>query len=171
MILLPPRSTRTDTLFPYTTLFLSLDETVFVDAAERGEAVDQPDVRAFGRLDRADAAIMRRMDVAHLEARTLAGEAARPERRDAPLVRHFGQRVGLVHELRKLRRAEEFAHRGDRGLGVDQIVRHHGRDVDRRHALLDRALHAQQADAILVLEQLADRSEEHTSELQSLMRI
>src|SRR3546814_16581807 len=38
-----------------------LDETVFVDAAERGEAVDQPDVRAFGRLDRADAAIMRWM--------------------------------------------------------------------------------------------------------------
>src|SRR3546814_3199906 len=36
-----------------------IDETVFVDAAERGEAVDQPDVRAFGRLDRADAAIMR----------------------------------------------------------------------------------------------------------------
>src|SRR3546814_13070523 len=57
-----------------------LDETVFVDAAERGEAVDQPAVRAFGRLDRADAAIMRRMDVAHLEARTQIGRASCRER-------------------------------------------------------------------------------------------
>ena len=94
-------------------------------------AVDQADVRAFRRLDRADPAIMGRVDVADLEARALAGEAARPERRDAALVRHFGERVGLVHELRELRRAEELAHRGDRGLGVDQVVRHDGRDVDR----------------------------------------
>src|SRR3546814_16565307 len=31
MIRRPPRSTRTDTLFPYTTLFRSIDERVFVD--------------------------------------------------------------------------------------------------------------------------------------------
>src|SRR3546814_17582198 len=56
--------------------------------------------------------------------------AARPERRNAALVRHLGQRVGLVHELRKLRRAKEFTYRGDRGLGVDQVVRHHRRQVE-----------------------------------------
>ena len=55
-------------------------------------------------------------------------------------------------------RAEEFTHRGDRRLGVDQIVGHHGRHVDARHPLLDRALHAQKADAILVLEQFPDRA-------------
>ncbi len=70
----------------------------------------------------------------------------------------FRQRVGLVHELRQLRRSEELAHRGDRRLGVDQVVRHDRRHVDRAHPLLDRALHAQQPDAILVLEQLADRA-------------
>ena len=142
-----------------------LDEAVFVDAAEAGERVDQADVRAFRRLDRADAAIMRRVNVADFEARTLARETARPERRDATLVRHFGERVGLIHELRELRRTEELAHRGDRGLGVDQVVRHHRRDVDRAHALLHGALHAEQADAVLVLEQLADRTHAAVAEI------
>ncbi len=63
------------------------------------ERVDQADVRAFRRLDRADAAVMRRMHVAHLEARALARLTARPERRHAALVGDFGERVGLVHEL------------------------------------------------------------------------
>ena len=71
-------------------------------------------------------------------------------------MRDLGERVGLVHELAELRGAEELAHRGRRGLGVDQVVRHHRVDVDRAHALADGALHAQQADAILVLHQLAD---------------
>jgi hypothetical protein len=35
-------------------------------------------------------------------------------------------------------------------------VRHHGVDLDRTHALADGPLHAQEADAILVLHQLAD---------------
>src|SRR3569623_1447308 len=136
----------------YTTLSVTLWSTTlrygvsmkpyFVDSAERREAVDQADVRPFRRLDRANAAIVGRLHVADLEARALAGEAARPARRHAPHVRHFGARVGLVHDLRQLRRAEELAHRGDRGLGVDQVVRHHRGQVDRRHALLDRALHA-----------------------------
>ena len=142
-----------------------LDEAVFVDPAEAGERVDQADVRAFRSLDRADAAIMGRVNVADFEAGALTRETARPERRDAALVRHFGQRVGLIHELRELRRAEELAHRGDRRLGVDQVVRHHGRHVDRAHPLLHRALHAQQADAVLVLEQLADRTDAAVAEI------
>src|SRR3546814_6023599 len=50
MIRRPPRSTRTDTLFPYTTLFRSLVDLAdgVADAADRGD-------RALGRrLDRAD---------------------------------------------------------------------------------------------------------------------
>ena len=135
-----------------------LDEPVFVDAREGRERVDEPDVRAFRRLDRADAAIMRRMHVTHLEARPLAREAARPQRGQAPLVGDLGKRVRLIHELRQLRRAEELAHRRGRGFRVDQILRHDGVDLDRRHALLDRPLHAQKPDAILILHQFADRT-------------
>src|SRR3546814_9539263 len=43
MIRRPPRSTRTDTLFPYTTLFRSLDDVVLDDVVTVGAtAVDAP---------------------------------------------------------------------------------------------------------------------------------
>ena len=142
-----------------------LDEAVFVHPRIGRERIDEADIRAFRRLDRADAAVMGRVHVAHLEAGALAGEAARPERREPPLVGDLGQRVGLVHELRELRGAEELAHRRRRRLGVDQVLRHHGVDVDRAHALLDGALHAQQADAVLVLHQLADRAHPAVAEM------
>ncbi len=77
----------------------------------------------------------------------------------------LGQRIGLVHELRQLRGAEELPHRGRGRLGVDQVVRHHGVDIDRRHALLDRPLHAQQADAVLILQQLTDRTHAAVAEV------
>ena len=139
----------------------ALDEAVLVDAREGRQRVDQADVRAFRRFDRADAAVVRRVHVAHFEAGALAGQTARSKRRQAALVGDFRQRVGLVHELRQLRGAEEFAHGGSRRLGVDQVLRHDGVDLDRGHALLDGALHAQQADAVLVLHQFADRT--HTA--------
>ena len=108
---------------------------------------------------------MGRVHVAHLEAGALAGQTARPKRGETPLVGDLRQRIGLVHELRELRRAEELAHRRRRRLGVDQILRHHRVDIDRRHALLDRALHAQQADAILIFHQLADRAHPAIAEM------
>ena len=134
------------------------DETVLVHLGEGGQAVDQPDIRSFRRLDRADAAIMGRMHVAHLEARALPRQTAWPKRAQAPLMRHFRQRIGLVHELAELARAEELTDRSCRRLGVDQVVRHHGIDIDRAHALLDGALHPQQPQAILVLHELAHRT-------------
>ncbi len=143
----------------------ALDEAVLIDARISREAVDQADVRAFRRLDRTDAAVMRRMHVAHLEAGTLARQTARAKRRETALMRDLGERVGLIHELRELRRAEELAHRGSRGLRVDQIVRHHRVDLDRTHTLADRALHAQEADAILILHQLADRADTAIAEM------
>ena len=109
----------------------ALDEAVLVDARERRQRVDEADVRAFRRLDGADAAVVRRMHVAHLEAGALARQTARAKRRQAALVGDFRQRVRLVHELAELRRAEELAHGGGRRLGVDQVLRHHRVDIDR----------------------------------------
>ena len=142
-----------------------LDEAVFVHPRKGRERIDQADIRPFRRLDRTDAAVMGRVHVAHLEAGALARQTARAKRRETPLVRDLRQRIGLVHELRELRRAEELAHRGRRRLGVDQVLRHHGVDIDRRHALLDGALHAQQADAILIFHQLADRAHAAVAEM------
>ena len=56
-------------------------------------------------------------------------------------------------------------HRADR-LRVDQVVRHERLDLLRHaHALLDRALHAHETDAVLVLHQLADRAHAAVAEV------
>src|SRR5262249_49824412 len=111
-------------------------------------------------------AVMSRVHVAHLEAGALAGQAARAQRRQAALVRDLAERIGLVHELRQLRGPEVLLdHRADR-LGVDEIVRHERLDFLRHaHALFDRALHAHQADPVLVFHQLADRAHAPVAEM------
>ena len=135
-----------------------LEEAVLVGAGVHGQRVDQADVRAFRRLDGADAAVMGRVHVAHFEAGALAGQAARAEGRDATLVRDFRQRVVLVHELRQLRGAEELLDRGGHRLGVDQFLRGQAFALGERQALLDGALDADQADAEHVLGHFADRT-------------
>src|SRR3954454_9270463 len=132
-----------------------LDEPVGVDPAVRGERADQADVRAFGRLDGADAAVVAVVHVADVEAGALARQAARAERRQAALGRQLGQRVRLVHELRQLRAAEELLHRRHDRADVDEGVGGRLVDLLDRHPLADHALHAQQADPERVLDQLA----------------
>src|ERR1043165_2372876 len=143
-----------------------LDEAVFVDARVARQRRDETDVRAFRRLDRADAAVVRRMNVAYFEPGALARETSWSKGRQAALVRDLGERVRLVHELRQLRRAEELLDRGDDRLGVDEVVRHRGVDVlMHRHLFLDGALHAHQADAELVLQELAGRAHAAVAEV------
>src|SRR3546814_6786052 len=118
MIRRPPRSTRTDTLFPYTTLFRSV---VLVGEDHHGvradEAVEFLELAEFQR----QVALRRRQDAARGAARQVGAE-----------------RVPLGHPVAEL---------------LDQLLH---RDAGRRQ------LHARRLNA---------RSEEHTSELQSLMRI
>src|SRR3546814_9851722 len=113
MIRLPPSSTRTDTLFPYTTLFRSLDPT--------------GDRRLGDRLAQCGYLDIRR----HLVLLRLSSAPSRPRRAAARArhsIRHAG---GMV-----------------KGGWPDS-------------PLSDRA----------TAKTLRNRSEEHTSELQSLMRI
>src|SRR5438445_9632021 len=106
------------------------------------------------------------MDVADFESRALARQTARPERRESPLVRDLREWIGLIHELRQLRRPEELANRGHHRLRINQVVRHGRRHflVD-GHLLLDRALHPDEADAELVLEELADGPDTPVAEM------
>ena len=82
-------------------------EAVVVDLAEDAQRSDEADVRAFGRLDGADAAVVRNVHVAHLEAGTLAVQTARPKGRKPALMHQHRQRVGLVNHLREFAAAEE----------------------------------------------------------------
>src|SRR4029077_20055128 len=79
-----------------------LDKAVVVDARKAGERADQADVRTFRRFDGADAAIVRRVNVAHFESRAFARETAGSQSRKTALVGDFAERVGLVHELAQL---------------------------------------------------------------------
>jgi hypothetical protein len=136
----------------------SFDEAEIVDARERRERGDQTDVRTFGRFNGANAAVVRRVNVADFEAGAIARETARPEGRETALVREFGQRIDLVHELRKLAASEEVAHDGGQCFRIDQLLRSHlvHALIEKRHALFDEAFGAGQADAALVGEQFAD---------------
>ncbi len=62
------------------------DEPVLGDLGERRERADQADVRTLGGLDRAHAAIVRGVHVAHLDRGALARESAGTECRQAAAV-------------------------------------------------------------------------------------
>src|SRR3546814_1955230 len=106
MIRRPPRSTRTDTLFPYTTLFRSVEDVAIIAAGLRLE-FHRDDVRARSRL--------RHREAADVLARDQPGQV-------------FGFLFGIAPA-------------------------------------------ADLVDAEVGMRAVAERSEEHTSELQSLMRI
>src|SRR3546814_6310343 len=152
MIRRPPRSTRTDTLFPYTTLFRSLDVT------RRREV----------RL------------VAH--DHPVAAVARRPEHRRRVLHQIENALVRVRHVRRIGKHVEVVDHRvsdvGGLGNGGTHGSCAHDLKLSKRVQCSQR--HAKDAlcsvaSGCLALTAGADRkstrSEEHTSELQSLMRI
>ncbi len=147
------------------------DEAVLGDLGERGERADQADVRSLGGLDRAHAPVVGRVHVAHLDRRALAREAAGPERGEAPAMGEPGQRVGLVHELRELRGAEELLQRGHDGADVDDRLRRDRVGVLGGEALAHDALHAVEADAEGLLDQLADGAQAAVAEVLVLVEV
>jgi hypothetical protein len=101
------------------------------------------------------------MDVADFEAGAVTGEAPGSEGGQAAFVGQLGQRIDLVHELAQLGAAEEVADDGGERLGIDELLGRHRVHalVEERHALLDQTLGAGEADAALVGEQFADRTD------------
>ena len=83
------------------------DEAEVIDLRIDTERRDQTDVWPFRRLNRTETAVVGIVYVTDLEAGTLTRETARTESRETALVRDFGQRVRLVHELRQRVRTEE----------------------------------------------------------------
>src|SRR3546814_1507235 len=114
-ILRPPRSTRTDTLVPYTTLFRSRCDEVRIDARQGSAAgVEEPSLLQFGNHEIAN------------------GRADRGRQDKVDIVAAPHQRLALKRR---------GSHPLSKQAGFPLHIEHEG------------------------------RSEEHTSELQSLMRI
>src|SRR3546814_4976141 len=146
MIRRPPRSTRTDTLFPYTTLFRS-------PGSGLGSSPDRPRLLA----ERGELRLQRAVERGACEA---AGE------------------IGLERRmLRDRARFDGFAqHRRHRDVGDAEIAREPGPVAQRLGELaktqgdeFHQAGPAQPGPFLAGGEEV--RSEEHTSELQALMRI
>src|SRR3546814_2012642 len=137
MIRRPPRSTRTDTLFPYTTLFRSGTDA---DSAQR---VRRRKVRADG-WRRGDAEDHRRV---RAESGGVTLRVKKPGSKLGERLRKIGDDVvGVFDPDRQAHHIRPCA-RANKGFVIQLAVR-------RRCRMDDEA-----------------RSEEHTSELQSLMRI
>src|SRR6266404_5054417 len=129
-----------------------LDKTKLIDARESAHLADQANVRAFWRLDRTKAAVMGRMNVAHLKSGTLPTETSRTESRQTPLVRQFCERIRLIHELRKLRPAKEIPDNRTERFWINELLRCHPIDIDveQRHAFFDQPLRASKTHAALI---------------------
>ncbi len=97
---------------------------------------------------------MRRVNVAYIKPGALTREATGTQGREAALVADLRQGISLIHKLRELAAAEEFFHRRHHRADIDQSVRRRLARLLNAHALLDHALHTQQANAKLRLNQL-----------------
>src|SRR3546814_2989087 len=151
MIRRPPRSTRTDTLFPYTTLFRSpagADEDRGERAAEGERQGLQGAPREAERRDQDAGGEDRRTDSPMAGREGQAGRRAEAEGAARPGAQRAGDRPaqrrpepGQRAEVRRDSRNGAAARRGQGGTGKSHTERG------------------------------GDKSEEHTSELQSLIRI
>ena len=105
------------------------------------------------------------MNVTHLEGNVLAVKTARTERGKLALVRQLGNGVGLVHELRELRRAEKLFYSARHGADVDKRLRGKLRVRLYLHALAHDALQPRHTDTELVLQKLADAAHAAVAEV------
>src|ERR1700731_3422441 len=65
----------------------SFDKAKLVDAGEGRHRANETDVWSFRRLDRANAAVVGRMHVAHFESSAITAQSARAERGQTTFVR------------------------------------------------------------------------------------
>ncbi len=70
-------------------------------------------------------------------------------------MRHLGQRVGLIHELRELARSKKLLDDRRHRFGVYEFLRHQVLGFGQTQAFLDRAFDAHKPDPELVLGELA----------------
>src|SRR3546814_13613541 len=104
MIRRPPRSTRTDTLFPYTTLFRSIDARL-LEGAQQAEAGDLRHLEGgdLAALERDRAAVDRVVADAGVEQGGLAGAVGADESGDLALRTRAGVGAGGLHPADPLR--------------------------------------------------------------------
>ena len=84
-------------------------------------------------------------------------------------MRDLGERVRLVHELRKLTATKELVNCPSHRLGVYNVMQHHRFRVLQRHALLDRAFHPHQTNPELRFQQFANATHPAVAEMVNIV--
>ena len=105
------------------------------------------------------------VNVADVEGGSLTAQAAGAECRHTALVSKLGQGVCLIHELRQWAGTEEFFDRRGHGADIYKALRSYDVKILQSHALADNTLHTGEADAELVLQQLADAADAAVAEM------
>src|SRR5439155_24753817 len=90
--------------------------------------------------------------------------------RHAALMRHLRKRIGLVHELRKLVRAEECIDHARNRTRIDQIGRSDLLIVN-GHTLANRARHSRKTDIELLRKLFADREDAAITEMIEIIEL
>ena len=140
-------------------------------AREVREIIDEADVRALRRLDRADPSVVGRMDVAHLETRALARQASGAQRRKPAFMLQFRQGIHLVHKLRKLGRGEKFFYNRQDRTEVDELRGDHSLAVVCGHSVLHNTAQAGKPYPEPPLEKLSDRLQSAISQMIDVVRL
>src|SRR3546814_10731272 len=160
MIRRPPRSTRTDTLFPYTTLFRSRDTQVDQHGGELG--VERP--QAVGQAGAREVGVDCNRNLRHPGTGDRTGAVLHflDARDHRPRVRQ--QAAPRRAELRLARVAlEQF--------DIERAFQRLDRMADGRLRASEFSRRTREASLVAYRNERTQlRSEEHTSELQSLMR-
>src|SRR3546814_2366915 len=153
MIRRPPRSTRTDTLFPYTTLFRSLDSCL-----RAADVIGRPGGDFFGAI----------LSACSEEAAQLAAERVLQSLRDNPVATPGGDKVHVTVSIGAVAFPTESKTAVDamtKAESAMQQAKSAGRDCLRFFALSEAQRRGYRASM-----GIGERSEEHTSELQYLTR-
>src|SRR3546814_681993 len=180
MIPLPPRSTRTDTLFPYTTLFRSIAQAPLSSA--RSSVTNIAFIQPLGIKSKAAGGcggetLVRFFIPAKLPHVRNRGSGAEPGRRVPVAIKAEAHLKGMrPHQQGHLVDAAMAAFASNAAVDMDRVIEENiiGQ---LRHPVPDQRLAAGEALPHLRQHRRAGpylgvaRSEEHTSELQSLMRI
>ena len=145
----------------------SFYKAVFIYLRKGCKIGDKTDVRTFRSLYRAHTSVMRIVNITNLEGRAVTGKSAGSERRKTALMGKLRQRVGLIHKLRKRRRAEEFLY--GRHNRTDVYKRLGGNTVGilrlQGHFLTHNTLHTGYTYAELVLQKLTHRTDTAVAEM------
>ena len=98
----------------------SFHKSVFINSCIRCQRVDQTDVRSLRSLYRTHSSVMGIVYISNLESGTVSGQTTRSQCGQTSLMSQLTQRVVLIHELRQLRRTEEFFYSSGYRFDVDQ---------------------------------------------------